>query len=137
MVCVGILAVVLVAGCATTPKGPTDEELIMGQVAKFKEAMLAKNLDNLLAVVSENFNHPEVGGKAEAREILQQGIDSGYTEGGQVDISKAVIKLDDKKETATVYPIQASSNAGSVTVGLTLKKEKVGWMITMLDVEGI
>lgn len=134
-----LMTVALVGGCAMGAKGPSDEELIKVQVDTFKAALLEKNIDKLMTVVSENFYHPEVGGKAEAKEILTQGLDSGYTENGEVDLSQA--KTEIKEDTATVYPITASSSAGSVTVGLTLKKEKVGkdvnWFVTMLDVEGI
>jgi len=134
-----LMTVALIGGCAGGAKGPSDEELIKVQVDTFKAALIEKNIDKLMTVVSENFYHPEVGGKAEAKELLTQGLDSGYTEGGEVDLSQA--KTEIKEDTATVYPIQASSTAGSVTVGLTLKKEKVGkevnWFVTMLDVEGI
>lgn len=135
-----VLAVVMVGGCAGTAKGPSDAELVQQQIQNFKAALLAKDIDKVLTCVSENFYHPEVGNKAAARDIMQQGIDSGFTEGGQVDLANMQVKID--KESATAYPIIASAAPGSVTVGLTLKKEKakdgkLGWFITEINVEGI
>ncbi|GEM_PF-319240 len=139
-VLVVMLVAVVAGGCASTPKGPTDAELVQQRIENFKAALLAKDVDKVLMNVSENFYHPEVGDKAGARDIMQQGIDSGFTEGGQVDLSNMQIKIE--KDTATAYPIIASAAPGSVTVGLTLKKEKakdgtLGWYITEINVEGI
>ena len=135
-----VLAVVVAGGCAGTAKGPSDLELVTQQIENFKTALLAKDIDKVLATVSETFYHPEVGDKAAARDIMKQGIDSGFTEGGQVDLTNMQVKIE--KETATAYPIVASAAPGSVTVGLTLKKEKakdgqLGWYITEINVEGI
>ncbi len=138
-VLVTVLALASISGCAGLNKGPSDEEIISGKVAIFKQALLEKNLEKLMTVASEKFDHPDVGGKAEAKQFLQLGIDSGYTDGGEVDISKIQIKIE--KDTATVYPIEVSSSAGSATAGLTFTKEKVGngtdWLVTTVEVEGV
>jgi hypothetical protein len=130
-----LLAVAFVCGCAGLGKGPSDLELVQAQVKSFSDALVAKNLDKVMACVSENFYHPEAGDKAAARAFLQQGIDSGYTQDGKVDLAKMEVKIE--KDKATAYPIVASAAPGSVTVGLTLKKEKAGWLITEINVEGI
>lgn len=140
MALVAVLAVVIAGGCAGTAKGPSDAELVQQQIENFKTALLAKDVDKVLACVSETFYHPEVGDKAGARDIMQQGIDSGFTEGGQVDLANMQVKIE--KDTATAYPIVASAAPGSVTAALTLKKEKakdgnLGWYITEINVEGI
>ena len=125
----------VVAGCATGPKGPTDQELITTTVKSFTEALLLKNIDALMATVSENFYHPEVGDKAAAKDMLGQGMDSGYVDDGAIDLDNMAIKIEG--DTAEAYPIVASAPAGSVTVGLTLKKENGAWLITAINVEGI
>lgn len=135
-----MLAVVVAGGCAGSAKGPSDAELVKLQVENFKAALLSKNIDTVLACVSDKFYHPQVGDKSAARDFMQQGIDAGFTEGGQVDLSNMQVTID--KDTATVYPIVASAAPGSVTVGLTLKKEKakdgkLGWFISEVNVEGI
>jgi hypothetical protein len=148
-----LVAVALVAGCAGSGKGPSDKELVVLRVKAFADALVAKNIDATLLSVSENFYHPEVGDKASAKDMMKQGLDSGFVQNGKIDTSKAETKI--TKDTATVYPIQASADAGSVTVGLTLKKEKLvaaqidalkakgikapkmDWFITEINVEGI
>ena len=148
-----LVAVALVAGCAGTGKGPTDKELLDLRVKAFTDALLAKDVDAIMLSVSENFYHPEVGDKASAKDMMKQGLESGFVQNGKVDRSKAETKIE--KDKATVYPIQASADAGSVTVGLTLKKEKLvaaqtdamkakglkplkmDWFVTEINVEGI
>jgi hypothetical protein len=125
----------VLAGCATGPKGPTDQELITATAKSFTDALLAKNIDALMATVSENFHHPEVGDKAAAKDILKQGMDSGFVDNGKIDLANMAITI--KGDTAEAYPIVASAPAGSVTVGLTLKKENGAWLITAINVEGI
>lgn len=134
------LTVVVAAGCASTPKGPSDMDLVKLQIDNFKAAVLAKDVDKVLTCVSDNFYHPEVGDKAAVRDFLKMGIDSGYTEGGQLDLTNMQIKVEN--DTATAYPIIASAAPGSVTVGLTFKKEKaksgpLAWYITEINVEGV
>ena len=72
----------LVAGCATTPK-KSDDDLIKETVATVKTALEAKDIEMLLTTFSEDFTHPELaGGKEEAREMLQMGVDAGYADDG-------------------------------------------------------
>ena len=136
---VAVVVVAVACGCAGMKKGPTDLELVKLQIENFKVALLAKDVEKVFASVSDNFYHPEAGDKAGAKELIKQGIDSGYTEDGQLDLTKMEVKID--KDVATAYPIIASAKPGSVTVGLTLKKEKtktgVAWLITEINVEGI
>jgi len=136
---VAMAVVAVAAGCAGTQKGPTDQELVLSQIQNFKAAILAKDVEKVFTYVSDSFYHPEAGDKAAAKELIKQGIDSGYTEDGQVDLTKMEVKID--KDKATAYPITASARPGSVTVGLTLKKEKtkagLAWLITEINVEGI
>jgi len=138
-----VLALALLAGCAAGPKGPTDEELILGQIQALKDAAFAANPEALLALFSEDFSHYEVPDKATLADYVQMGVDMGYMEEGmakehdaQMTWEEAQITIDG--DTATVYPIDASADMGSVTLELTLKKEADGvWRIIGADVEGI
>jgi hypothetical protein len=137
-----LLAVAVIAGCAGTGGGAKDKDLIQKRIVDFKTALLAKNIDGVMACVSDSFYHPEVGDKNAAKDLMKQGIDSGFVQDGEVDLTKMEIKFDEKdKNKASAYPITASASAGSVTVGLTLKKEgkgsKAAWMISEINVEGI
>ena len=148
-----LVAVLLVAGCAGTAKGPTDKELIDLKVKAYCDATVAKNIDGLMACVSENFSHPEAGDKAGMKKFFQQAFDAGYVEHSKFDMSKAQTKIE--KEKATVYPLPITTDAGSATIGLTLTKEKLtqaqmdamkakgqkplkmDWFITGVDIEGV
>lgn len=137
------LALVLLAGtgCQLGPKGPSDEELIRTQLQTMKDAVFAGDKEKILSVFSEEFTHYEVPDKATLADYLQMGIDMGYLD--QIKDQNAVINLEDAKvtidkDTATVYPIAASADMGSVTIEVTMKKEADGvWRITTADVEGI
>ena len=118
---------------AAAPK--SDDELIKATVDKVKKALESLNLDMLLETFSENFNHPEVGGKEEARYMLEMGIDMGYAEDGEVNTDDMEIEIDGNE--ATVYPIELGSPAGSVTIELVLAKEGDQWLITTLNPDGM
>lgn len=148
---VAVLAVVMIVGCQSGGKGPTDQELVQMRVKEFTDALLAKDVERVMDSVSENFYHPEAGDKTSAKELMKQGLESGFVQNGKIDTSKMEVKIE--KDTATAYPIQASADAGSVTVGVTMKKEKFmapkvaakpegkapkfGWYVTALEIEGI
>ena len=129
------VAALLVAGCAGMT-GPSDEEMIQSTVNDLKVALEEQDLDMLLATFSEDFEHPEVGGKEDARYMLEMGLDSGYAEGGEVSVEDMEIEfLDDG--TASVYPVDLSSYAGSVAVELIMQSEEDAWLIKTLEVDGL
>ncbi len=130
VVIVTICMSLLVLGCQTAKK-VTPEEAVTAQVNKFAEAMKTKNLDGVMAVFSEKFEHYEWGDKAGAREFLQQAIDVGYLDGLEIDLSKMQIKVEGA--TATVYPIDIRGNFGSTVVELVFTNENGNWLVTGLD----
>lgn len=135
---VAVLAVTLVAGCAMGPKGPSDQELIKGQLEVWKAGLSGSDIDKLMSTYSEKFYNPEVGGKAEVKEFLGQAMESGYTENAEVDWSQA--KFESADGTMKVYPITVAAAAGSVTIELIFTKEKIGktvnWLVTGMNIEG-
>lgn len=141
-----VLSVGLIMGCAGVGKGPSDEELIRATIDKVKTALETKNLDLLMTTFADDFEHPEVGGKEEARQMLQMGLESGYADEGKVDLSNMELKIDKEKGMATAYPIDLSSAAGSVSVELVLKKYEVtnekgkkvpAWLVKTVNVDGL
>ncbi len=145
LVALSMVAMLSVLGCAGMGKGPSDEELIRSTIDKVKTALESKNLDLLMTTFADDFEHPEVGGKEEARQMLQLGLESGYADEGKVDLSNMEIKIAEDG-TATAYPIDLSSAAGSVSVELVLKKyettndkgKKVpAWLVKTINVDGL
>lgn len=140
-----MVAMLTVLGCAGMGKGPSDQELIRATIDKVKAALEAKNIDMLMQTFGDDFEHPEVGGKDEARQMLQLGLESGYADEGKVDLSNMQIKINDDG-TASAYPIDLSSVAGAVSVELILKKyettnekgKKVpAWLVKTVNVDGL
>ncbi len=117
-------------GCQTAKK-VTPEEAVTAQVNKFAEAMKAKNVDGIMAIFSEKFEHYEWGDKAGAREFLQQAIDVGYLEGVEIDLSKMQVKVEGS--TATAYPIDVRASFGATTVEMVFTKENGNWLVTGVD----
>lgn len=126
----------LAAGCATTPK-KSDDDLIKETVVAVKTALEAKDIEMLLTTFSEDFTHPELaGGKEEAREMLQMGVDAGYADDGEVSIVDMQITKNDDG-TASVYPIDLSGPPGSISVELVMKKEADVWRIVTVNPDGM
>ena len=138
-------ALASLVGCATGPKGPSDEDLIMQQVRAFVDDFLAGNVDNMLSYVSEDFSGERVADKASLAGYIQMGKESGRVEqipqmieehDGRIDLEMAEVVVEG--DTAIVYPIEASADAGSVTVEMVYKKDPDGvWRILTLNIEGI
>jgi len=140
-----MVAMLSVLGCAGMGKGPSDEELIRSTIDKVKTALEAKNIDMLIQTFGDDFEHPEVGGKDEARQMLQLGLESGYADEGKVDLTNMQIKINDDG-TASAYPIDLSSVAGAVSVELIMKKYEVtnekgkkvpAWLVKTVNVDGL
>lgn len=135
-IAVSLLTVVLVCGCATGPKGPTAEEMIMAQLETLKAAVLAHDVDKAMAVLSEDFYHPEVGDKEAIRDITQMGIDGGYIDdSAEGDFSRTEVTIEE--DTATAAPVTGSGAIGSLSVEITFKKEGGVWLITGGDAYGM
>jgi len=115
---------------------PSPEEAIKGVLGSLKAALEAQDIDALLALFSDDFFHPQVGGKEEARFMLDMGLQSGYADGGEVSFDDVEIeKLDDGSY--SVYPIDLQSFAGAVAVEVVIAEEDGQFAITTLDVDGI
>jgi ketosteroid isomerase-like protein len=124
---VGVVALSLVLGCQTAPKGPTDEELIAGVVSGWQEALTAKDMDALMALYSENYVGQQGEDKAGVRTFLEQAAAMGYLDGMEVDASGAETVIEEG--TATVGPVVLSGAMGSMNMKLEFAKEEDGWLI--------
>lgn len=126
------------AGADTAAADKSDKDKIMDTINKVKTALETKNIDLLLEAFSPDFEHPQVGGKEEARAMLTMGLQSGYADDGEVSIEDVEIEIDEAAGTATAYPLDLSSPAGSVAAELEFKKEADGsWLISTLFVDGV
>ncbi len=134
--CVACIAAFLMGGCATGPKGPSDEELISAALQNWKVGMETKDIDRIGMALSDEFNHYEYGNKEQMLSFLSGAFNDGTLDSAKVSLDAAEIKIDGK--TATVYPVELMAAFGSATLGFTLTKEADGqWRVTSLTVEGV
>lgn len=132
---VALAVAVALAGCASGGKGKSDAELIDATVATFIAGMESKDVEMIMSAVSENFRNPEASSKAALGDFLGNAIAAGYLEEVEVGKDEATQSRDDGTDEVYVYPLEVESLAGVATIGLTLKKEAGGWLITGMDLE--
>ncbi len=128
----GVVAVVLVCGCAAMGRGPSDEELVSALIEKWKAAVVAQDIDALIALFSENYEGAE-GDKYDTKLFLLEGKDMGYFEGIEVDLEGAETTIEGS--TATAYPLAVKSAMTEAKIELRFAKESAGWTITGMDIE--
>ena len=126
MVMTASVLVTMVCGCATLG-GPSDEDMVGGTVAEMKAGMQAQDVDQIMAVYSEDFEG-ERGGKEELREMMEYILDEGYLDAIELDTENAVAAVDGP--TATYGPVDLSGDFGSMTFEYKLQKDNDGvWRI--------
>lgn len=132
---VGLMAVVMLAGCATGGGGPSDEELITGAVTRWGAAMAAKDMDGISAEISEAFEHYEMGDKASVTAYISGLIDEGMLDDAEISMEEMEITaLEDGKFKAA--PVYLDASFGGATLEFELTKEADGvWRVTSMDVE--
>jgi hypothetical protein len=125
------MGVLLAAGCATTAKGPTDEELVAKRIGEGIAAVKAKNWGAFDGMVSNAFESGAVGNKEDLVDYLKNADGSGFLDGLEIDLSEAKTVVTGEK--ATVGPVTASGGFGSLTLYFEGAKEKGVWMITNVE----
>ncbi|MCC6145239.1 MAG: nuclear transport factor 2 family protein [Candidatus Hydrogenedentes bacterium] len=111
-------------------------EAIMKQVQVFAEGLAAQDIDQVMSIFAEDFEHYEYGNKAGLKDFIGQAIDMGYLEGVETHTEDAEIEMKDGE--AIVYPVDVSAAFGSVTFEFTFAKQDDGsWKVNYLEAEGI
>jgi len=124
---IGMLAV----GCATTAKGPTDEEMISKRIQEGMAAIKDKNFDAFTGLVSPSFSSYVVGNRDDLLAYLKNANDMGFLDDLGVDLTGAKTTVEGDK--ATVSPVVANGSFGSITLEFTGIKEKGVWVIDGLE----
>ena len=125
------MAVLMAAGCATTAKGPSDEEQIRQRIQEGLDGLKAQNYDRFGGMVSESFSSGVVGDKNDLLDYLKNADDMGFLDELEVSLEDAVITVEG--ETATLEPVDASGSFGSLSLSFTGAKEKGVWMVTGVE----
>ena len=132
---VGMIAAVVVAGCAGSP-GESDKDQIAAVLNAWKAGYEAGEIDAIMVPVSEEFTHYEWTDKATLRAFVQGALDQGELDNAEIDLQYAEYTKNDDG-TWTVYPIEMMATFGSATLEATFKQEDGVWRIVGMEVEGI
>lgn len=104
-------------------------------IEQFAAAAAKEDMDGMMAVFSDSFEHYQYGDKAGVKEFLQQSADMGYLEGIEFSMEDAEFEVDG--ETISVYPVDVEGSFGSITFEYVLKKEGDAWKIVEFDASGL
>ncbi len=118
------------AAPASDPK-----EACKAAIGIFAAAAAKEDLDGMISVFSDSFEHYQYGDKAGVKEFLQQSADMGYLEGIEFSMDDAEFELDG--DTMSVYPVDVEGSFGSITFEYILKKEGDAWKIVEFDASGL
>ncbi len=117
--------------------GPQEspEEGAMKTVKAYVKAAEDADVEGLMAQISDNFNHYEVGDKAALRGFVDQVKTEGMLEDitGNTEEAKTEVEGD----IVTVYPVELEGIFGTVTYEFKLKKEGDTWKIVGFDMTGV
>jgi len=127
-----VLALLLVCGCATFAKGPSDEELINATIAQWSEGLAAEDAEKVMATYSEDFESADMPDKESMAELIEMAIDQGFLEDVEVITDEAETVIEGTQ--ATYGPVELSGAMGSMMFDFTLQKEAGAWLI--ISVEG-
>ena len=122
-----VLAAFLVCGCQTLGVGPSDKELISTTMAEWKTALVAQDIDKLMAAYSENYVSTRGTGKDSIREFMARAFEQSFLDSVEVKIEDAQITIEGDK--ATYGPVEFVSDRGTFTLEYKLQKEDGAWFI--------
>jgi len=123
-----------VSGCASMG-GKSPEEQVAEKLTAWKTALEANDLDGLMLLYSDNFEHYEYGDKAGMKDFLMQASDMGYLEGIEVSLELTETTIEGDK--AVAFPVDVIGAFGALAFEHTLTNEDGVWMITGSDASGL
>ena len=128
---VGVLTVTLMCGCMseTVGRGPSDEELINQMLSKWKAAVLAQDIDMLMALHSESFKNFEALDKESQEAVMQDYFDAGYLDDAKVGLEGAEITIEGNKAKVTGVVLDVTMGEGRYPLTFGLQKENGAWLI--------
>ncbi len=129
-----MLAAVTLCGCKSMC-GASDEDQIRAVVDKWVATIPEQDVDALMVLYSEDFEHWEYGDKEGFAEFIEEAISMGYMDDAETDVEDMEIQIDEENDTATVYPIDLTAAFGMATIQLILEEEDGEWKITGMEIE--
>jgi len=118
---------------AAAPADP--KEAVTAAIQTFADAAAAGDMDKMLSVFSEDFEHYQYGDKEGIKEFLQQSADMGYLEGIEFYMDDA--EFEEDGDIISVYPVDVEGSFGAVTFEYILANEGGTWKIVEFDASGL
>ncbi len=140
-----VIGIVVLCGCASTPLDTSIEDEVLATMRDYRAAMMAGDVDALLAFYSEDWGDHHGAAKDSLKNHYQGMRDKGGYKEIELDLSAAEVIVDG--DIVTVKPVTFASSKGSLSNAHRLKKEADGvwrlvyteminWEIIPLDAEG-
>ena len=122
------LAVVVLGACVTGGGGPSDEDAIRQIVDDAMAALVAADIDTMVAAYADDFESDQGGGKAEMIEFLNGAKEQGFLEDIEIDVSSMVITVEG--DTGSAKPIDLEGAFGALTLEFDLVKRDGKWWVS-------
>ncbi len=120
--------------CTTTSSGGAPARGNAGEtVESWGAALAAGDVNGLVSLCSEDFEHPEWGDREGLRAFFMDAKAKDFFEGGAM--SPEYIRLRNHVGAAVAYPVEYESSWGPVVFELTLHPERDAWKIFRLRME--
>ncbi len=128
----GIAALLAVmAGCATTGKAVSDEDLLDALKQKCTERVSEQDIDGLLACYSEDFYCEPIGDKEKMRAFLEDAKSMGFLDDVELNFANATTVIQGDK--ATTDPVEISGYFGYISATFHAEKRDGVWLITGME----
>jgi len=135
-----VLTIALIAGgCATSGGGGDPKVAVQNTLDSWKAAIIANDVDKIMATISANFEHDGYDYQAKDKAALADFIDEadqmGYFDDVEIFFDNATITIEE--DVANVIGIEYVIDQGTATIDLAITKEKGGWLIADMDIQGM
>ena len=128
--------IAMTSGCATLGGGKSDEELITEAVTAWKTAIEAENIDDMMALYSEDFEGSEGEDKAGVRQRTEGFIDGGMLADITIGLDAVEVSVDGDSASASNISIEFAQ--GEIYLKFDLKKEaKKTWKFISSEISGM
>lgn len=140
---VALIALAVPISTGAQPNEPEDREADPGEAQvrqtldEWRDALVAHDVDAVLAMYADDFRDQDGGGKAALRQFLVHAIESGNFDDLAVDIDAATINVDAAQAHVTGVVLDLGPDAPSLPpFQLTLVDEADAWLIREMRPQG-
>jgi hypothetical protein len=127
------LVMVVTAGCASnggSGGGASDKDVIDGIVNDMMAALMAQDIDAMMAPYSEDFESDQGGDLEATREFLNTAKEGGVLDGMEIDTSAMETTIEGDK--ASVGPVDIEASFGTMTLEFDLEKRGGKWLVVYM-----